>query len=254
VQSESIKELNMQHDVTSAIVEFCRQHSKLTVGILVFGSYARGEQTVRSDVDVIIIDDADPVGRRVQQLVFGYPIQATIANTALLTRLLQQSRFNSNFFYPNSLADAQILLDSKGICKYLQSTAKKIQTAQPQAAPAGLIELGRVALSNFLNDGCNEKYIGSSWGEHLQWAARVVIMCHEQLLLTSGLWSCQNTALRRRQLQSHFATAYQQLNQALESFSDHRCCEQFAAETKQHMINYINFDWDTVGPAHSILN
>jgi hypothetical protein len=243
-----------QPDVTSAIVEFCRQNSKHTIGIMVFGSYARGEQTTQSDVDVIIIDDSDLIGRRVQQLIFGYPIQATIANSEVLTNLLLQSRFNGNYFYPNSLSDAQILLDTKGIAHYLQSTAQKIKQQLPQAAPKALVELGRVALSNFLNDGCNDKYLGLSWGERLQWASRVVMMCHEQLLLQAGLWTCQNTALRRQQLNTHFALVYEQLNQSLESFSLHRSCQTFANETKNHMSAYMTFGWDSEGPTHCLLN
>lgn len=247
-------EVTAAPDITSAIVEFCRQHTKKTIGIMVFGSYARGEQTALSDVDVIIIDDADRKGRRIQQVVYGYPIQATIVCTDRLSELLQQSRLNGNYFYPNSLANAQILLDSKGICHYLQLKAKKIQTEQPPKTPVSLLELGRITLSNLLNDGSRLKYCGEHWAEQLQWACRVVMMCHEHLLSSAPLWVCQNTALRRQQMLTHFAFVYKQLNQSLESFSQHRCCRTFAKEVKLQMSDYLHFDWDSTGPEHCQLS
>lgn len=237
-------------DVTSAIVEFCKQYCKQTVGIMVFGSYVEGTNTEQSDVDFIVIDEAEVEGKKIQSEIYGYPLQATIVNFKALLNLLENSSSNRHFFYPHCISKSEILLDGKGMCAYLKKRAGEIVTKGVSASSVKKMEAHRISLCNFLHDGMNEKYTGSAIAEKLMWSNRVVMMCHNYILSASNDWDYTNAKLKRTVLIAKHPKVYASLNKLIEEFISHFDCPLFAQQIKSVMSDYMTFSWDTTAPHH----
>lgn len=145
-----------------AITIFCKNYGLNIVGVMLYGSYAKGLETKNSDVDVIIVDEGVNGEFRVQKKLNGFKLQVKHISYSCISEKLEQSSVTQQPFLPISLCEAEILFDKYGFCTYLKSIAQNILETGPKPADNFKIELIRSGFVNYLNDGANEKYTGHS--------------------------------------------------------------------------------------------
>lgn len=241
-------------DVTSAIVQFCKQYCTQVKGIMVFGSYVEGEYTDKSDVDVIVLDDMEPEGKKIQTTIHSYRLQVTVMSFVDIVRSLQSASFTGDYFFPNIINRSSILFDDEGICQYLKHKADVIIKKGPPKIASNKKEASRIALSNYIHDGSNPKYTGSTLSEKMLWSGKTIIMCHEYLLMNNDDWRYTNSKLKRTVLKSHYKELYDALDKAHSDFHHHMDCEKFSINVKNIMASQMTFSWDTNAPNHGSVN
>lgn len=235
-----------------AVSLFCKLYGINIVGVMLYGSYAKGLETNHSDVDIIIVDEGVNGEFRVQREINGFKLQVKHVNYNEISDKLTQSPLTQQPFLPVSLCEAQILFDKFGLCVYLKTIAKKILTGGPQPADTCKVELIRSGFVNYLNDGTHIKYTGSTNAERVMWASQSIRLCMDIILAVNGQWIHYSAELKLKVMQTHYPKVTQSLNNCLSNFLTDYNSEKFAQQLKGIMEVFISFSWDTDIPTKRI--
>jgi hypothetical protein len=237
--------------VSTSITKFCNEFGKCVQGIILYGSYARQTQHMNSDVDILVIDDGFPLGCRIQKVVDGYPIQAVVMSFNELLISIKDAPKKSNPFLPEILLNPVILFDKSGLCKYAINTAKDIVAKGPVMMTDSYLELMRIGIINYMNDGTAEKYTGSRKSEGVVWAAKLLTMLEDYMLAQSGGWLKNNTKYKKIALQEKHSHLRCRLHDTLEGYLLDYDNERYVSNVKSLIDSFMSLDWDTKGQHHA---
>lgn len=237
----------------AVITGFCNEFCKDLQMIVLYGSYATQTQTENSDVDLLIVDNSYQQGCRIQRVIDGYPIQAAVMNARELVVTLQEATKKSNPFWPGVLQQPLVLFDKAGLSQHLAPlAAEKLQQGAGMLAPAQL-ELMRIGIVNFMNDGTSEKYLGTTRSETVVWAAKLLTMLEDYLLACIGGWLKNNARFKKAELLARLPQARLALHQQLDIFLTDFNAERYVQGLKAQLQDLMQFDWDTQAPHHAAI-
>lgn len=239
-------------DITSLIVKFCELYCKNVTAIILFGSYANGKATEKSDVDIFIIDEACSNGFKVQKRIDGLLLQATIFNFREALNLLCDSGNASHPFFPISYEMSQVLFDKTGQGRYLKEIGTEVLKRGPRSTTSIELETKRISLINYLNDGSSTKYTGTTLAEKLLWGSHVINMCQNYYLSSCNEWALYNQRFKNEVLTRRNPALRDGLHDALNFLIQHNDPNEFANIVKNIMKDYMALSEDSSSPHCSV--
>ena len=133
------------------------------LGIMLYGSFARGTETKDSDIDVFcILDDNDPAAAPEKAFsrtntvetelweVDGYEVEVHKAKLSLVHRMFSNLAQRASHYYVHVFSEAKALYEKDGLIQKLAAEAKKIHEDGPPFPSKEEIEFGRMVFSRGL--------------------------------------------------------------------------------------------------------
>jgi predicted nucleotidyltransferase len=133
------------------------------LGVMLYGSFARGTETKDSDIDVFcILDDNDPAVASDKAFsrtntvetelweVDGYEVEVHKAKLSFIGRMLSNLAQRASHYYVHVLRDAVALYEKEGVIQKLSAEAKRIYEEGPPFPSKEEIEFGRMVFSRGL--------------------------------------------------------------------------------------------------------
>lgn len=244
---------NTQNSISLSITKFCNHFGRDVQSIILYGSYAKNTQHKNSDVDILVIDDTFSPGCRIQKIVDGYPIQAVMISFKELLKSIDESPQKSNPFLLDTFIDPVILFDKNDLCKYATMAAQRVSKKGAIVLSEPYLELMRIGIINYMNDGTSEKYIGSRTSERVVWATKLLTMLEDYLLAKSGGWLKNNPKYKKINLLEDFSHLREALHKELENYLNDHDSERYVSNIKSIIEKNILLDWDTTGKFHAAI-
>ncbi|WP_337842748.1 nucleotidyltransferase domain-containing protein [Rheinheimera sp.] len=237
--------------VRDAIKVFCSLYGVSINSIILYGSYATGTATERSDVDVILLDDGYERGIRVQKIINGFHMQVAIMPSIQAINFLSDSQLAGHPYFPISFDMSVVLFDKFGLGNYLKEKAGYFIAKGPRGYSDSRIEMVRVGLVNYLNDGSLSKYVGETKVEKILWSSKVVRSCEDLILYKHNDWVNYNERLKSKVMNEKYAKFRLGLHSSLDEFLNDFDCVRFCERIKVVMSGLVSFDWETNERYHS---
>ena len=106
----------------------CEKYSKLRPRLVVlFGSYARGDYTESSDVDVLIVSDVFPKDPREGFRMAFDPEEPKVMPVAMNTEVFLKKLRNGSTFILEVLEDGKVLCDDEGFLRVVRETFSEVR-------------------------------------------------------------------------------------------------------------------------------
>lgn len=133
------------------------------LGVMLYGSFARGTETKDSDIDVFcILDDNDPAVASDKAFsrtntvetelweVDGYEVEVHKARLSFVRRMFSSIAQRASHYYIHIFLDAVALYEKEGVVQKLSAEAQRIYKEGPPFPSKEEIEFGRMVFSRGL--------------------------------------------------------------------------------------------------------
>ena len=245
--------VNSEFSVSSSITKFCNEFGVNVQGIILYGSYARKTQRENSDVDILVIDESFLQGCRIQKIIDGYPIQALMINFKQLLISIKDAPKKSSPFFLEILSSPVVLFDKSGLCNYAIQAAASVLAKGPITLNDSYLELMRIGIINYMNDGNSEKYTGVRKSEGVVWAAKLLTMLEDYLLAQSGGWLKNNTKYKKIELVNKHHDIHKSLHSSLEKYLSDYDNERYVMNVRSIVGDFMSLGWETQGVNHAAM-
>jgi predicted nucleotidyltransferase len=168
---------------TSAAKLFTEENFSAGAIVLLGGSVVRGEATVTSDLDIVVIDEKVSSAYRESLIAFEWPIEVFVHNEETLYQYFMKDCKRARPSLPRMVAEGIIIQDNGSSGTY-KAAAEKLLSSGPQKWDPSTIMLKRYFLTDLLDD-----FIGSTHqGESIFIAGSLAEALHEFVLRTNRRW------------------------------------------------------------------
>ncbi|HET7616389.1 MAG TPA: nucleotidyltransferase domain-containing protein [Bacillales bacterium] len=147
------------------------------------GSIVRGEGTAKSDLDIVVIDEAVESAYRESFHVSDWPVELFVHNLTSYKAFFKSDAERGRPSLPNMFAEGVVLQDD-GLAHVVKQEAQTLLDKGPERWTPSEIRAKRYAISELLedlegsDDDDEDLFIVSALAEHL----------HEFVLRTNGCW------------------------------------------------------------------
>lgn len=147
------------------------------------GSIVRGEATVQSDLDIVVIDDSLGSSYRESLYAYGWPVELFVHNSTSYRDFFESDCKEGTPNLPNLCAEGIILVDD-GFAGDLRAEARAVLEKGPEPWTEEDILLKRYRISDLLDDF----EASGNRGEDLFTANALAYALHEFVLRMNGQW------------------------------------------------------------------
>ncbi|HEX6922809.1 MAG TPA: nucleotidyltransferase domain-containing protein [Bacillales bacterium] len=147
------------------------------------GSVVRGEATVQSDLDIVVIDDQLDSSYRESLYAYGWPVELFVHNSISYRGFFEDDVERGRPSLPNLCAEGIVIRDD-GFAPQLKKEARELLEKGPEPWTKEQILLKRYSISDLLDDleGSSDR------GEDLFTANALAYNLHEFVLRMNGCW------------------------------------------------------------------
>lgn len=183
------------------------------LGVILAGSFLRGEDTPTSDLDLVLFVDRDEAPFRASYRAFGWPIETFVQTRKSYRRFFGEDLKERRPALPTMCAEGIILRDSDGIATRVKEEARAELDRGPRKLTVAESEDRRYAVTDLLEDfiGCTSRQEGPFIAVLLAQGATELVLLHHQQWIGAGKWTMR--ALRR-----HDSSLAERLAQALAAY------------------------------------
>lgn len=240
-------------EARSAIIKLCASLQIDIHGIMLFGSYARGDHTEKSDVDLIILSERCESGFRMQVFVDKFPLQEIIISTSELIFKIKNYQSVSHPFLIDAISESIILMDRLGLSSAVKHIGQDVKNKGPSEVAAQQIEAMRIGIINILNNPQSKKYTGESKLSKTRWAAKIIDMLEDFFLTFNKEWVHYNERKKERLLLEKYPSFKVRMDKILEEFLESLDCVIFSRDLNLLLSEYVDNSWPTKPPYHASL-
>ncbi len=160
-----------------------RFHPKCDAAILA-GSVVRGEETSKSDLDIIVFDSKVKASYRESLYAFGWPIEVFVHNMTSYKDFFESDCERGRPSLPRMVSEG-ITIAGEEIVQSIKREASSLLDKGPQAWSEQTIKVKRYFITDVLDD-----FIGASQRAELLFIANTLAdLLHEFVLRTKGMWT-----------------------------------------------------------------
>lgn len=173
----------MQHSGIYAAKQFVSDHFPRCNVAFFTGSAARGEATPYSDLDILIIDDAEPSAYVEAYHEYGWMIEVLMHNRESYKKFFEHDRLRGRPSLPHMFATGVILVDD-GTAGEIQEEARKLLEFGPPTWSQKDVQFARFVITNHLLDlEAGLEPVDAAFAVH-----ELANTLHELVLRTNGYW------------------------------------------------------------------
>ncbi|MGX1264368.1 hypothetical protein RKD55_002172 [Rossellomorea marisflavi] len=147
------------------------------------GSVVRGQETVTSDLDIIVISNELASSYRESLIWQGWPVELFVHNTTGILEFFKDDCLRGRPSLPRMMAEG-LPLKSNQTLDSLKATANRMLSAGPETWDKDTIDRKRY----FLTDALDDFEGGNDRGEGMFIAGHLADLLHEFVLRTNGCW------------------------------------------------------------------
>ena len=171
-------------DGIKAAKAFTDSHFPDCISVMLFGSVARGETSLRSDLDILVLKphEAQPYRRSYEE--HGWFIEVWVISCRYAESTIRQPERNLNPVTLTAYAEGLILKDESEFAKSLQKKARVILNEGPPPLTEKEVDTYRYVLTDWLDDFLDT----SSCEEAVLIAQELTTKAAQFLLALNGQW------------------------------------------------------------------
>lgn len=180
----------MRLDPVEAALRFVTQRFPEAHAAIVGGSPIRGDATLTSDLDILILTDREEAPFRASYHEHGWPIEAFVHTDRSLEKFFVSDVRRRRPSLPNIAAEGVILVDNDGAAARLQETVRDLLVRGPKPLTAEQMEDWRYSLTDLLDDfsGVGRLDEGMFIAHALAIEATDLLLLMNRRWLGSGKW------------------------------------------------------------------
>ncbi|GKU83090.1 nucleotidyltransferase domain-containing protein [Niallia sp. NCCP-28] len=162
---------------------FVDKHFPYCQGAVLAGSVVRGQETITSDLDIVVFDKGIHTSYRESLIEFGWAIEIFVHNLTSYKHFFDRDYHNAKPSMPRMVWEGIILKD-EGILESIKKEAKSLLDKGPERWTKELLTIKRYFITDALDD-----FIGSTKrGEELFIANTLAELLQEFVLRANGCW------------------------------------------------------------------
>nr|WP_090988976.1 nucleotidyltransferase domain-containing protein [Bacillus sp. OV322] len=166
-----------------AAEEFVASYFAGCQAAILAGSVVRGEETVASDLDIVIIDQCVPSSYRESLLENGWPIEVFVHNLTSYQEYVKGDCERAEPCLPKMVSEGIVIKD-EGFVSSMKKEAEEILSQGPKRWGKETIDVKRY----FITDALDDFLAAEDRGEAIFSANTLADLLHEFVLRTNGKW------------------------------------------------------------------
>ncbi|WP_077247793.1 nucleotidyltransferase domain-containing protein [Bacillus sp. FJAT-27225] len=201
--------------------------------VFLAGSASRGEETVTSDLDVVIFDDSMVNSYRESFILYGWKIEVFIHNYRTYLEQFERDKDAGRPILANMLAEGKVIKDN-GKSEEIKNIAQDFIKTGPNPLSKNYIEASRYFMYDLLDDFADSK----NHQEAIITLNTITIQIADFILRLNGQWTGRGKGLARA-LQKFDEGLYKRFFESLDCF--------YKNGEKQEFINFVNKVYEPLG-------